>query len=401
MVHYKALSSLFGSSHFLLCNKLFFYMCPMVLEWNPETLLFSTKGRCNRRYWLWYFNIFVIAGIVGFGSCIVVITHPRESGYPAFIMSCFLATLSCLTWSTVAIVSWHAQTFIEGFANFKKYWQELKRISSFHRWPQNQLFSNFLWQITHLSQKVLFLVVSLLPFTFAPLTLFVEMDPFYFTLPKLFPALQHNFHSLSGCSTFALRVYFSLVCVTEACRFLVIFGSLVLGYWAEMTIRTLEILNQIPLLEREQSTFKCLYSALTLVHKGLAEQLNLLIGTSLGIGFVVLVICNVAVVKAVGLVPFEIYWMLPVVAVMVACIYYVLLPLAVKIKVLSDMIVEKRKKISGSSRLKRQCTKREFVSLLPIGFSCGNFYPLETGSEASYFYWVIYRTTDCCVMLSL
>lgn len=179
---------------------------------------------------------------------------------------------------------------------------------------------------------------SIILFTFTPIILFVETDPFYFTMPKMFPFLQNYFCSISGWITFLLRVYFSFVCVTEACRFLKIYLSLLLVCWGELTIQTLALLNRIPLPQGEQIAFINLYSGLRLVHERFLPVANLYIGNLMGIGFLVSVVCNVSVIKASKMVSLYIYWLLPVVSIVVAGVIYLLLPMAVAISALSDQL---------------------------------------------------------------
>lgn len=396
---------LLSSSHFVLCNKLFGYMCPMVLEWCPETCQFSTKGRGHSQYWLWYFNIFIIVGLIGFGSCLVVMTHPKESGIAAVIISCFLAACSFLVWSSVAILSWHAETIVNGMSGVRKFWKKLETVSAHEKWPPQPLFHELFWQLVYLFQKLLFIIFFVLPFILTPLIIFVEMDPFYFTMPKIFNFFRNDFASVSGWFTFALRMFLGFVCVAESCRFLVVYLFIVLVYYEETIIRIIELLKGIPLQRKKQDLFITLYLALNLAHQSMLEPVNTLIGNLMGIGFLIFVTCNVAAIKAFGLVPLQVYWLLPLVSIIVGFTIYILLPLIIVIHVQSDRLIKKRTRISiatsAFSRHERRLTKRRFVAIRPLVYSCGSFYTLEYGMEATFFYCAIYRTADCCVMLSL
>lgn len=52
---------------------------PMILQWdNKSNFLLPSSANLHESYFTWYFNVFIITGLFGFGSCLTVIFHASE-----------------------------------------------------------------------------------------------------------------------------------------------------------------------------------------------------------------------------------------------------------------------------------------------------------------------------------
>ncbi len=109
----------------LLCNKLFSVMSPIVLEWSPSTEQFETAGPQSSKYWKWYFNTFIVAGVIGFGCCLDVIAHAKETGGALVVLSCGLGAMSFLFWASAATVIWKVDEILNAQECYKKIWIHL------------------------------------------------------------------------------------------------------------------------------------------------------------------------------------------------------------------------------------------------------------------------------------
>lgn len=103
-----------------LYNKLFRYMPLMVIKWSSSNEQIELQGKSLRSYWIWCFNTFIVAGVIGFGSCIDVIAHKEEAGSSLVVISCGFASLSCLFWSCAAVLIWNKDEIVCGIIYLKK-----------------------------------------------------------------------------------------------------------------------------------------------------------------------------------------------------------------------------------------------------------------------------------------
>lgn len=94
---------------------------PMILEWDISTQSITLHCISNPSLRIWYFNVFLIAGIVGFGSSLDVIFHRKDLSI-SYVLICFIyATLSFLIWGSVLIVLLnYAGELEQGFSELRK-----------------------------------------------------------------------------------------------------------------------------------------------------------------------------------------------------------------------------------------------------------------------------------------
>ncbi len=97
-----------------LYNKLFRYMSPMIISWSVSNEQFEVKGKTISGYWKWCFNTFIVAGVIGFGSSVDVITHKKEAGSSLVVISCGFASLSFLFWTCAAVLILNVEEVVDG-----------------------------------------------------------------------------------------------------------------------------------------------------------------------------------------------------------------------------------------------------------------------------------------------
>lgn len=92
----------------------------MVIKWSTSNEQFELQEKSLRKgYWIWCFNTFIVAGLIGFGSCLDVVTHKEEAGSSLAVISCGLASLSCLYWASSAVLIRNKDEIVGGIIDLK------------------------------------------------------------------------------------------------------------------------------------------------------------------------------------------------------------------------------------------------------------------------------------------
>lgn len=221
-----------------LCNHLFSALLPLVLEWSPTKEQFLTSGNTCPKYWLWYFTTIIFSCAIGFGSCIDVISHHKQSGISLSILSFGFASMSFRFFASAAVITWHVDEIVAGLGNLHIAYQHLSNLfcfilcsilmqriylislyllACFKSRPTKRLSSDFQWIIiTYILKQAIFTMI-IFPTTLTPLALWVKMDPFSCTFPKLF--CPHNCTFISKLILLFLREICTLIYFTEVCHF--------------------------------------------------------------------------------------------------------------------------------------------------------------------------------------
>lgn len=237
--------------------------------------------------------------------------------------------------------------------------------------------------------------MAVVPFTLTPLGLLTCMDPFSYTFHKILNLcvstdVGSNYTFVLNVTLLILRVLCTVICVTEACRFFSLFYCVAM-YIFELEIRYVEHIYK---LVYQYSNFgKGIhilkwYKSLQIAHQTLQSSFSLLVACILGDGFVIIVACNLATLRAYNLLPIEVYWLMPMVAVVTALFVAFVLSFAIKIN----------ERTSKSIRMKKsnenQKVRKQYAAIRPVVFSCRGLFHLKRGTESGYFYWVFLRTID-------
>lgn len=126
------------SKAFLLYNKLFqnhHKLAPCALKWHETTELFHPNFPRNQtlKYnsiHLWYFNVFVVIGVIGFGSCLHVILNAQSNDVskPLVVMSFGFATMSVLCWAAAYVIARHVDNIVSGFKAMYQVYDRLGKL---------------------------------------------------------------------------------------------------------------------------------------------------------------------------------------------------------------------------------------------------------------------------------
>lgn len=155
--------------------------------------------------------------------------------------------------------------------------------------------------------------MAVVPFTLAPLSLWTCMDPFSYTFRKILNFFLFSNDTLTlNATLLILRVLCTIICVTEACRFFSLFYCVAM-YIFELEIRYIEHINkfvyQCPNFGKEMHILKW-YKSLQIAHQTLQSSFSFPVACILGDGFVIIVACNLATLRAYNLLPIEVYWLM-------------------------------------------------------------------------------------------
>lgn len=111
-----------------LYNKLFNYLPPIVIKWSELNEQFELTGNTYSDNWIWYFNTFIVSAVIGFGSCIDVITHIEEAGSSLFVMSCGYASLVFLSCSSAVVMIQNKHEIVTGIKYLKNVFETLRKF---------------------------------------------------------------------------------------------------------------------------------------------------------------------------------------------------------------------------------------------------------------------------------
>ncbi len=108
-------------------KKLFPYMAyaPIIINWDSSTETFTTSSKVCRTFWIWYFNVFIVAGVIGFGSCVLVIVNASHNSATIVMAAIGLGAMSILLWGEAAIVIDKIDDIVDGLKRLKAFRQKL------------------------------------------------------------------------------------------------------------------------------------------------------------------------------------------------------------------------------------------------------------------------------------
>lgn len=263
-------------------------------------------------------------------------------------------------------------------------------------------------RITSKAIQLTVITLAIIPFFLWPLELWVNLDPFLYTFSKIISTSQVcgstsnlfcNF--IVQLIIFLLRAICVFICDFEASRFFAVLFCMLI-YIIELVVGCLEILNQTQVardLYYNNLSFSKEYMALQITHKTLYKYVCSLFVLIMGDGFLIILCCNLATIRAYDLLPIQVYWLMPVVSIMFSFIIAFVLHFAVKVHESSTRMIYARKIMLGNNRClvnaaMRKLDRSEIVATRPIAFSCGKLYDLKRGAESTYFYFIFLKTMD-------
>lgn len=389
-----------------LYNEVFRYMAhePIIIKWNSSTETFSTSSKTCPSYWLWYFNVFIVAGVIGFGSCASVVANAKENDAPIVIAAMGFGMMAALLLCESAVFIAKIDGIVDGITCMKKLRQKLGfYFIGKNKYTTGQQFhSPTYWNNISIGLQLSVVVFAFIPPLLVPAGIYVKVDPFAYVFPKILPASISN----NSIILIALRIIASMICTIEACRFYSILLPFT-AYWLELLLSSLEILNQIPYGRSHHVSFLKWYSTLQISVQTIEKTLNMILGVMMGTGFIIFVGSNIGTVRAYNILPLIVYWLLPTVSLLCIFFIFLLLSLAAESHTLTFRITKRRIrecKLSfgyGKNNLFKVPLTKEIRSIMkrydavkPLGISCAGLYPMKRGSDVTFFYLAFLRSVD-------
>lgn len=276
--------------------------------------------------------------------------------------------------------------------------------------PLNQ--RNFSWDRILQIMQAFNVVTCIGPWFAASFVLYLKLDPFSYTFPKL---LTQN-RMLSRIAPLsiiyfveqAFRMLSLYILFGEGCRYFSLFFTLFL-YINELTLKLSTLLNSLVLRTRNAGNadaFNKWYTSYTLAANCFRKCINDLTCILMGTGFVVFVVSNWAAIKLRSVLPFYVYWIAPLLSAVCTFFVYQLLTMVLETfrrntKGIETMKITVAYNLTKTIPVKKaKALKKELRVLKPFYFSCEGFYSLVKGSELEYFFNVFLRTTDALLVQS-
>lgn len=254
--------------------------------------------------------------------------------------------------------------------------------------------------------------------------IFLNLDPFSYTFPKLIPSSLFCYETsptneTNTCETVysAIILIFRALCVlncnVEACRFYAWY-IFVFIYQLELQISTLEILSaQVSLCKcRGQKDLKYYhnffkwYAGFRIASETHSKTINSLVAIAMGGVFLTLVLANLACIRCYGFLPFTLYFIMPQITILFSIFGFIVLKASIVVNAESgklkcklaeiysiksrELIVENK----GTCALERKIIKRKLINFCKVSWKCGPFFELEQGAEVNFFFDVLNRTSD-------
>lgn len=403
---------------FSCCTKVFktyhrlfsWYPTKIILDVKPDAYQFRNVSSNNYTYFLWYFNTFVIAMGIGCSSCIYVIFHASSISPAKLTVSTGLLGMGVLYVASGYKIIRNVNEIVQGFHCTEQVLRGMEQLCPSK--PCANIQNKMFWNTISTLLQFLTIIFAVIPFFFVPAGIYTRVDPFVVTLPLLFPPSWHSIEAVKWF-IFILRFYLSTVCVMEACRFYAIYFPMLLQN-LEYKLRCVHIVfkHTLPFVNSQLYglTFFKWYNMCLVANRISTDVWCSLLAVLQGDGFFIFVTCNVASFKCYGIIPIQVYWLMPTVSFACAIIHFYFLPLLIQIRTHSENLLIERKRhlflycyqvsseySNNGFVLKgfwnRKFYSRKLRSLRPMGFSCGPFFQL-TNIKSQYFYDVFLRSVE-------
>lgn len=233
--------------------------------------------------------------------------------------------------------------------------------------------------------------------------LYLNLDPFWFTFPKLFVFLFGTAGSVTEIITFLLRCLCGIICVAEGCRFvpLVLLLLILRLELQQSSLEVVDMIGQEITLNNNTSNsyikFLKWYSTFQMSFDALKSPVADLVAVLMGDGFVLLVVCNLASLRCYNTLPLLVYWFMPTMSLLCTSVMYLLLQFTVETHNKSrELIIRVAKRFVGfqGAKVLGKILKRKLKLLQPITITCGSFYNLNREAPLEYYMHVAIQTSD-------
>ena len=116
---------------------------PTPFVWIPEDVKFERRDIFDRQYWLFYVNVYIIGGIIGFGSLVDVVVHysdPKVNMY-LLLFAVTFGAFSIIFWGFVTLFLANFKTFVLGVNSMRDLMKSLgTHVKSFSKFSLEYIF---------------------------------------------------------------------------------------------------------------------------------------------------------------------------------------------------------------------------------------------------------------------
>lgn len=376
----------------------------MPLSWNLRTKSFESVAVLSKSYFTWCLCIWGVLGFLVTTTSLHAILNVESSGMASAVICSGWIGISTLIWSSATVTCMHWKTIIRGFKGYN----ELTEILDIRQPQAGKSFQSDKNWIT--IGKILKGIIGALlgiPLVLLPCGIIQEMDPFVFP----FRAIAHWVCEYEkNCSLYAewlvlvLRCGFGYIALFEGCRFCAIFFPTIL-YLFERQMHCLYVLGLFH--QRLDSIYGLVhfrwYTTLKVADRLCNEAFCWVMCVAIGSGFTLWVGVNVISLKCYNILPLSVYWLMPTISVVILILAAVVLSTVVKIRDNSKSQLFRVKvlltsKVQLSRMMSSKLITRKLRSLKPISMKCGQLFPLTQDSKVRFFYDVVLRTVDGCML---
>lgn len=375
--------------------------------WNSSTQQFWTSGPTSPRYFVSFFNTFVVSLLLGLSSAIFVLVNPLND--PAItpeitLLSFFYGSVCVLMVVSLSIIVRYLDDLVAGLkvvvSTIRKLHQVIVGMQLAYNFsgPNGVNCGPKFWKRVALALIVSNFCLFLIPLVLPLKVISGGLDAFRFSISAIFP----NFYVIPVLPTI-VRLLLATVCGNEGCRFFALYVPLFV-YFIELLLTFLASLHQLPV--GDFMSFLKWIKVFRLIFNCYQEIISQLIGCLMGCGFVIFVTSNLGTLKCYNMLLLSVYLTFPFCSGLAFTMVYLCLPFAVFIAESSTKSIRIRKEHlfrRGKTKLscvRWKCLRREFICAWPIILNCGNFYGLSRGTETNYHFYVLLRTSDLLLTLN-
>ncbi len=406
-----------------LYNKLYSYMTHFPVEWNGTSV--QTCGLQSKKYRLFYFNFFIILGLVNSTPALYILFHTKSIHYSLIYPTAQTQAVSILCTLCLLTLMANFDSYIHKFKlmkllNLKLYTRfivisriSVKTLSS--NWTQVAFVINFL--------LVLCLILPFIMTIARIRTPGGAKDQMGWAVYEILTRFQNmtcteqskeSNSSLLTCEnffqvlTFLLQFILVYIRSAENIRFIIVFCAL-FTYMLELQETCFKIIQAVyQTTENKLVVFKW-YSAWRLAHQ--YEWFNQIIASLMSLGFVILVMCNIITLRCVGVLgSFKVYIHFPLVSMITGFFVKIIMSCIVKthvqsekliLKIIKEWYVVKSKVFDGRRNRESTVALKLWKSAQPVSYFCGHYFKLVKGAELIYLYFVVLRTMEGLLFIKI
>lgn len=406
-----------------LYNKLYSYMSHFPVEWNGITV--QTCGLQSKKYRWFYFNFFIILGLVNSTPALYILLHTKSIHYSLIYPTAQTQAVSILCTLCLLNLMANLDSYIYKFKlmkllNLKLY----TRLIGISRISAKNLSSN--WTQVAIVINFLLVLCLVLPFIMtiarirAPGGAKDQMGwAVYEILTKIqnmtcITQLKESNSSLITCEkifqvlTFLLQFILVYIRSAENIRFIIVF-CVIFTYWLELQDTCFKIIQAIYQITQNKLIVFKWYSAWRLAHQ--YEWFNQIIASLMSLGFVILVMCNIITLRCVGVLgSFKVYIHFPLVSMITGFFVKTVMSCIVKtnvqsekliLKIIKECFVVKSKVFDGRRNSESKVALKLWKSAQPVSYFCGQYFKLVKGAELIYLYLVMLRTMEGLLFIKI